>query len=189
MAPAAPNGRVETRELRWNDFDAIRETFYLLFEERTTQPDIGITLPDHPPSLEDEATWFTSLYRRVAQGEAIVVVGEHNGQVVGHVTVSRVATSAQHEAAHVGELGIVVHRDHRGAGVGDALMREAIRQSRAKFELVRLSVFSVNARARRLYERHGFVYVGTRPAAVKRGSTYYDEDLMVVDLRSPGANR
>jgi ribosomal protein S18 acetylase RimI-like enzyme len=117
------------------------------------------------------------------------VVGEHDGVLAGHVTVGRVSPAPRHEAAHVGELGILVHRDHRGSGVGEALMREAIRQCRGTFELVRLSVFSVNTRARRLYERHGFVCIGTRPAAVKRGDTYYDEDLMVLDLRSPAANR
>ena len=189
MPPTTPKGRVETRELRWSDFEPFRDTFFLLFEERETNPEIGITLYERRPSLDDEVAWFAGLFRRVASGETLVVVGEHDGAVVGHVTVTRVGATATAENAHIGELGIVVHRDHRGSGVGDALMREAIRQSRGRFDLLRLSVFSVNHRARRLYERHGFVYVGTRPAHVKRGETYYDEDLMVLDLRPHAANR
>jgi RimJ/RimL family protein N-acetyltransferase len=189
MPPARPKGHVTTRELRWSDFEPFRDTFYLLFDERESNPEIGITLFDRPPSLEDEVAWFSNLFRRAASGESIVVVGEHDGAVVGHCTVTRVGVAVNSENAHIGELGILVHRDHRGCGVGEALLREALRQSRAQFELVRLSVFSVNTRARRLYERHGFRYVGTRPGQVKRGSAYYDEDLMVLDLRASAANR
>jgi RimJ/RimL family protein N-acetyltransferase len=188
MSPEPPEGRVRTRELRWTDFRPFVDTFYLLFEERKTQPDIGITLYANPPSIEDEVAWFSGLFRRVSSGEAVEVVGELDGEVVGHCTVNRVGPAATSEAAHVGELGILVHRDHRGRGVGDALLRETIRQCRGHFELVRLSVFSVNRRARALYERHGFVYVGTRPAHIKRGDRYYDEDLMVLDLRAPPKN-
>ncbi|MGA8542087.1 MAG: GNAT family N-acetyltransferase [Thermoplasmata archaeon] len=186
---SAADPSILVRELRWSDFDQIRETFYLLFDERETQPEIGITLFDRRPSIEDEASWFASLFRRAASGEAIVAVAEHHGMVVGQCTISRVGPTAQHEAAHVGELGILVHRDHRGAGVGRALLESALGQARGTFEVVRLSVFSVNTRARRLYERCGFVYIGSRPAAVKRGERYFDEDLMVLDLRSRPANR
>jgi ribosomal protein S18 acetylase RimI-like enzyme len=189
MAPTAPKGRVETRELRWTDFEPIRDIFYLVFEERETNPEIGLTLFAERPSLEDEVAWFAGHFRRVSSGETISVVGEHDGVVVGHVAVNRVGPTATSESAHIGELGILVHRDHRGCGVGDALMREVIRQSRGRFDLLRLSVFSVNTRARRLYERHGFVYIGTRPAHVKRRETYFDEDLMVLDLRPQAANR
>jgi ribosomal protein S18 acetylase RimI-like enzyme len=189
MVPAGPRGRVETRELRWSDFDPIRESFYLLFDERETFPEIGITLPATRPTLADEATWFANLFRRVETGDAICVVAEHDGVVAGHVTIGRASPVAHHESAHVGELGILVHRDHRSAGVGDALLREAVRQARGTFEVVRLSVFSVNTRARRLYERHGFLYIGSRAAAVKRGDRYFDEDLMVLDLRRDGENR
>jgi RimJ/RimL family protein N-acetyltransferase len=180
--PAKTPNEIVVRELRWTDFDPIRETFFRLFDEREVNPELGITLFDTRPSLEEEVTWFANLYRRVLQGEAVVAVAERAGAVVGHCTVSRVGPAAGSEAAHVGELGILVDREHRGKGVGRALLADALRQCRGKFEVVRLSVFSVNVRARRLYEEFGFVGVGHRAKAVHRGDRYFDEDLMQLDL-------
>jgi len=186
---SGPSSEVVVRELRWSDFDAIRDTYYLLYEEREVQKDIGITLFDSRPSHENETDWFAGLYRHVITGTTIVVVAERDGQAIGHCTVRCLAPSGSSEAAHVGELGILVHRDHRGTGVGRALLTAALRQCRGKFEIVRLSVFSVNQRARRLYEEFGFVYIGTVPRAVHRGDRYLDEDLMFLDLGRAEANR
>jgi len=187
-SPGAGSGIV-VRELRWSDFDPLREMYYLLYDERETNPEIGLTLFSTRPTIEDETAWFTGLFRRVMSGDAVVSIAEHNAVVVGNCTIGRVGPSPTHEAAHVGLLGIIVHRDHRGTGVGTALLANALDQARARFEVVNLSVLTVNRRARRLYERFGFRYVGTRPAHLKRGDRYFDEDLMVLDLRPAHANR
>ena len=180
---------VSVRELRWSDFDPIRETYWLLYDERPQQPDLGITLFGTPPSLADEVEWFSQLYRKVLAGNAVVAVGELDGTYAGHCTVARVGPGPSSEAAHVGELGILVHRDRRGRGVGRAMMAHALAQSAGKFELVRLSVFSSNVRARKLYEEFGFEEVGTLPRAIRRGEVYFDEVLMVKRLVPPLANR
>jgi RimJ/RimL family protein N-acetyltransferase len=177
------------RELRWSDFDALREAYYLLYEEREVHEELGITLFRTRPSYEDEVAWFAGYYRRAVSGALVAVVAERNGVLIGHCGVRRVGPSEDSEASHVGELGIMVRRDYRGTGVGRALLRAALRQCRGKFEVVRLSVFSVNTRARRLYEEFGFVYVGTIPRAIRRGKRYFDEDLMSLDLTPTGENR
>lgn len=177
------------RELRWTDFPSLREVYYLLYEERETNPEIGITLFETRPTDDDEIVWFSGLYRRALSGESIVAVAERDGAVVGSCVVRPHGPHPTSETGHVGELGILVHRDHRGHGIGRALMASALAQSRTKFEIVVLSVFSVNVRARRLYEEFGFVYIGTRPRHVRRGGRYYDEDLMVLDFGRSGANR
>lgn len=180
---------LEVRDLRWTDFDGLRETYFLLYEERATHPDIGITLFRTQPSHEDEVAWFANLFRQVLSGESIVAVATRGGRAIGSCTIRRVGASPESEMAHVGELGILVHRDHRGAGVGRALLQDALHRCRGKFDVVRLSVFSVNRRARELYESFGFVFVGRIPRAVRRGETTYDEDLMVLDFGAPAANR
>jgi len=187
--PQRPRAEFAIRELRWSDFDGLREAYYLLYDERAVRGDIGITLFGRRPSYSDEVAWFSHLYQRALSGEAVVSVAEVEGRAIGNCTVGRVGPSEDFEMGHVGELGILVHRDHRGAGVGSALLASAIEQCRGKFELLRLSVFSVNVRARRLYERFGFVPVGTLPRVVRRGNNYFDEDVMVLDLRPSHANR
>ena len=190
VGPAsAPTAGLRVRELRWSDFDDLRESYYLLYEERQAGYPIGITLFAERPSYADEAAWFSTTYQKVLAGDMIASVAELDGHAVGNCMVGRVGPSASSESGHMGLLGIVVHRDYRGRGIGSALLRDALRQCRGKFEAVRLSVFSVNKGARRLYERFGFVLVGHLPRVVRRGTEYFDEDLMLLDLTRPEANR
>ena len=50
-------------------------------------------------------------------------------------------------------------------------------------EQLELSVVTTSLAARRLYHSLGFVVYGTEPRALKLGEQYWDEDLMVLDLR------
>lgn len=184
-----PGRNIVVRELRWSDFDAIRENYLLVYEERKENPEIGIHLFADPPSYSDEVGWFTNLYRDVLSGNALVSVAEIDGVAIGECTVRRAGPPGPSEVSHVGVLGILVHRDHRGSGAGRALMQAALAQCRGKFEIVNLTVLSVNARARKLYEELGFVNVGTVPRAVRRGDRYLDQDLMFKVVEAPPANR
>ncbi len=191
MAEAAPRPAggppVRVRDLRWEDFEPLCEAYYLLYDERERGEPHGIHLFRDRPGLSDEVRWFESLYRRAIEGEIVVVVGEVGGRAVGNCTVGPVGTTRNSEAGHVGVLGVLVHRDHRGRGVGTALLDAAIARCRGKFELVRLSVFATNVRAKALYERLGFRTVGRVPRAYHRGTEYIDEELMVLDLHDAPA--
>lgn len=171
------------RDLQWHDFDDLTEAYYLLYEERAAGAPIGMTLFDERPNRSDEVDWFSSIYRRVLTGDAIARVAEADGRVVGNCIVQRVGRTPTAENGHVGSLGLLVHRDHRGEGIGTALLSAALDASQGTFEIVRLSVFATNDRARKLYERFGFRLVGRFPQEIKRGGTYVDEDLMVLLLK------
>jgi ribosomal protein S18 acetylase RimI-like enzyme len=170
------------RDLRWEDFPALQEAYLLLYDERDRGEPHGIHLQHDRPSPADEVTWFAGLYRRFLLGESVVVVAEAGGRAVGSCTVSCLGPGLDAEMGHVGVLGILVHRDHRGSGIGTALLEAALARCRGRFEIVRLSVHSTNPRARRLYERFGFRTVGAIPRAIRRGGEAADEVLMVLDL-------
>jgi len=174
------------RELRWGDFDDLTDAYYRLYDERRRGEPIGITLFHERPSRADEVGWFTELYRRVLTGDAVVVVAERGGHAVGSCVVSRLAAQADAENGHVGSLGLLVHQAHRGQGVGTALMRAALEKCRGVFEIVRLSVFATNVRAKKLYTSLGFHEIGRVPRAIRRGDSYIDEDLMVLVLDGKG---
>lgn len=83
---------------------------------------------------------------RAAQRVADTTVATVGGQVAGFVMV------ADDEVEQV-----YVSRDHRGAGVADALLAEAERQVAANGHArAWLAVVDGNARARRFYERNGW---------------------------------
>jgi ribosomal protein S18 acetylase RimI-like enzyme len=173
------------RSVRWSDFDDLRETYYRLYDERDRGAPIGITLFRDRPSLADEVDWFSREYRRVLTGDSVWSVAEVEGRVVGNCVIGRQGANASSEMAHVGVLGILVDSAFRGKGVGSALLRHALEACRGKFEVVRLSVFSVNQDAQRLYRRFGFETSGHAPRAVRRGTGYFDEEEMVLLLQGP----
>ncbi|WP_456270019.1 GNAT family N-acetyltransferase [Kushneria sp. AK178] len=64
--------------------------------------------------------------------------------------------------AHVRTLGLSVHPDYAGQGIGSQLLKAAIELADDWLNVTRLSlgVYSHNQRAIELYERHGFVREG-----------------------------
>ena len=172
------------RDERWDDFNYLIQIYYQLYDERERGEPIGITLGAERPSLADEVEWFGRTYRGVLTGDQVLSVAEVGGRVVGSCNVRRLGPTAASESGHVGILGIVIDAPFRGRRIGERLMRHALERCRGKFEVIRLTVFSINERAQRLYRRIGFVPSGHHPRAVRRGSQYFDEEEMVLLLDS-----
>jgi RimJ/RimL family protein N-acetyltransferase len=171
------------RELRWEDFDARVDAYFALYEEVRTNPDLGMSLLSTRPNRGEETEWFASQYRRVIEGEDIAVVADVGGRAVGLVTIAGPRYGGrQSEKGHVGTLGILVEQGYRGRGIGRALLLRALELAKRRFEVVRLLVFSVNTRAKRLYEEVGFRTTGLLAKEVKRGDRFLDEELMSLDL-------
>ena len=87
---------------------------------------------------------------------------------------------------HKGRIyGVYVAASHRGQGVGRALLDELLTRTKndSSLEQVLLSVSSGQSAAKRLYSSFGFQVYGTEPRALKVGSTYVDEDHMILRVR------
>ncbi len=85
--------------------------------------------------------------------------------------------------SHRAEFGISVVKSEWGQGIGRALLQKCIMYAKEHMiELINLEVRSDNIRAIHVYEKYGFrKNQGT--AYYKMDGTYYDFDLMVLDLR------
>ncbi len=77
---------------------------------------------------------------------------------------------------HVGEIAMAVHDGSQAKGCGQALMDAALNLADNWMDLRRLElqVFTDNDRARRLYERCGFVIEGTLKQFAFRDGAYAD---------------
>jgi ribosomal protein S18 acetylase RimI-like enzyme len=62
------------------------------------------------------------------------------------------------------------------------MMVRCLQEAKRRFEIVRLSVFADNTRAKGLYRRMGFQPYGLLPRAIRRGERYIDEEFMYLDL-------
>lgn len=125
------------------------------------------------PSLED---WRKKL-AEPPEGlyNLVAVVGE---RVVGMLGVHTYPNRPRRR--HVGAVGIAVHDDWQGRGVGSALMRAGLELADNWLDLTRLvlEVYTDNEPAIRLYERFGFEREGTLRQDAFREGRYVDSYTM-----------
>jgi ribosomal protein S18 acetylase RimI-like enzyme len=90
----------------------------------------------------------------IRDGRSATFVGEADGEVVGFANVG-----ASQDHPGLGELyAIYVLQEAWGTGVGPALIERGEAELRARgFTTATLNVLADNPRARRFYERHGWI--------------------------------
>ncbi|GHA49256.1 GNAT family N-acetyltransferase [Photobacterium aphoticum] len=101
------------------------------------------------------------------------LVAEHDGQIVGNAGLS----VEQHpRRRHVANIGMAVHDDHHGKGIGSQLLAAMIDLAENWLAVTRieLSVYTDNAAGVALYEKHGFQIEGTARHYAFRDGEYVD---------------
>lgn len=113
------------------------------------------------PGFVDEPTG-RAIVRAALRSEHLLVARQ-SGRVVGVCGFYRVGAGAADLGwSRLRESLSFLDRATRGRGIGAALLSAAADKARCiGASAVRLSVIDVNARARALYERHGFTPVGS----------------------------
>jgi len=119
-------------------------------------------------SVESRRERFT-----VERPDQHCLVAEQAGRVIGELSLQ---VEPQARRRHVGSIGMCVHDDHQGRGVGTALLRAAIDLADNWLNLQRLelSVYVDNAAGVRLYQKLGFLLEGTSMKYAYRNGAYVD---------------
>ncbi|WP_245807218.1 GNAT family N-acetyltransferase [Krasilnikoviella flava] len=113
----------------------------------------------------------TATWQRWLQGDLTAIVAESGGQVVGVAFGSVGRKIGTHEPVRDRELWLLyVLEAHHGTGTGQALLDTALPPESP----AQLWVVEENPRARRFYERNGFVPDGAR---------FVDERLDLAEVR------
>jgi ribosomal protein S18 acetylase RimI-like enzyme len=110
-------------------------------------------------------------------------LGAYDGdELIGIATFVRETGQKEKHKGHI--YGVYVTASHRGRGVGRALIAGILSNAEKdpSLEQILLSVAAGQESARRLYRQLGFEVYGTEPRALKVGSEYVDEDLLVLRL-------
>jgi RimJ/RimL family protein N-acetyltransferase len=136
-----------------------------------------------PMSTVDEENWFDSMTKRDQSEKALAIeVRDGNGwKMVGNCGVFGIDT-----VNRLGELGIMLgEKDEWNKGYGTETMTLLLRHCFDTLNLNRvfLHVYAENLRAKRAYEKAGFVEEGRlREAVYKHGN--YDDVIVMSVLRS-----
>jgi len=102
------------------------------------------------------------------------------------VATARFHCETRLKERHKGHIyGVYVTASHRGQGLGTKLIGEVLDliSEDLSLEQILLGVATSNLAAIRTYQRFNFEIYGTEPHALKIGSEYVDEHLMILRLR------
>lgn len=124
-----------------------------LMHEGHVRPD---TPPLDPATLDDPR--YRAAFDEIAADPAHrLIVAEQDGVVVGTVQISYLPGLSHFGARRAQFENVFVSPNHRGTGIGTAMMQWAIGQSReAGCSIIQLTSGKVRTDAHRFYERLGF---------------------------------
>jgi len=163
--PETPNAvSVVIRATRPSDSDAIAALACLPGYRFGT-----LRLPHQTP--EATRKWIES-----QQPGGVDLVVDHGGMIIGNGGLNRF----QGRRAHAAMLGMGIHDDWCGRGIGSRLLRELLMIADNWLDLrrIELTVYVDNAPAIALYERSGFRIEGTHKAFAFRDGSYVDAHAM-----------
>lgn len=140
--------------------DGVRENTLALFSERVSRSE------DYIKGLDGNAHVMVAEVLNSGDRKVVGICGLH--------------VNTNPRLRHTGMIGISVHNDYQGMGIGKKLMEKIIDLADNWLMLVRLElgVISDNEKAIKLYESLGFTHEGTKKYAVIRNGAYVDEYLM-----------
>ena len=147
--------------------------------EQFADPDVfGGTLQLPFASEELWAQRIAGMNPPAAGSNELVLSALLDDEVVGLAGLHPVGPAIRRR--HAMSLGITVAKAAQGQGVGQALMAGLLdyADNWAQILRIELTVYHDNARAIRLYERHGFEHEGRARAYALRNGTYEDVLLM-----------
>ena len=128
-----------------------------------------LRLPHHTPV--ETRKWIEN---RAAGNMSIVAV--LNGTIIGNIGLERF----QGRRGHAAGIGMGVHDDFHGQGIGSRLLREilSIADDWLNLRRIELTVYVDNAPAIALYKRNGFEIEGTHRDFAFRGGAFVDAYAM-----------
>lgn len=133
---------------------------------------------------EDAAVEIDVWTARLERDFVVAAMREGSDEIAGVGGYSRFAGD---KLSHKGLVwGMYVRAGSRGSGAADAIMEALVAHARHEVRQLQLTVMADNARARRFYERHGFVAYAIEPEAVRQGGEYRDEISMWLSFGARG---
>lgn len=107
----------------------------------------------------------------------VLFVALNNEGIIGTASLH---ASNEPKITHIGELGIVIQKEYWGIGLGSILMEELLAWAEMSEQITRieLKVQEQNERARKLYEKFGFIEEAVMQRGVKVKGDYRTVCLM-----------
>jgi L-amino acid N-acyltransferase YncA len=138
------------------------------------------TFDTEPKSPAGRLEWL----RDDGNGKYPILVAEHDGTIAGWARLY--AWSNRCAYARAAENAVYVHRDHRGKGVGHALLAELIRLAPQRgIQVLLARIVEGNPASAALHEAHGYQTIGVMRRVGEKFGRVLDVRLMDLHLDAP----
>ncbi len=174
------NGRkIRIRSISRNDLNKVDK--FLDFVNSLVDENAMIFMK-YKKTFAEEKSWLWEKIKSVERSEEVALIAEGENEIVGITSIS----SHTETEDHVGELSIAIKDGYRGFGLGGELTKEILKEAKERLKVtpkvVRLSVFSNNDPAIKLYEKMGFKVVAKIPKQIQYEGRLLDEVVMMKEL-------
>jgi RimJ/RimL family protein N-acetyltransferase len=164
--------KITYRPPQLSDYPALTEYINELSAERTY-----IRLQGKVLTQEEEKEYLNSYLKKIKEKSAIKLFAFDGETLIGGADV----TLGFGAEKHIGLFGITIRKTYRRQGIGKNLMHKTIQQaieSLPDLEILTLSVFSDNEKAKQMYLKAGFIPYGSIPNGIIRKGRYSNHDYM-----------
>jgi UDP-4-amino-4,6-dideoxy-N-acetyl-beta-L-altrosamine N-acetyltransferase len=130
----------------------------------------------NPVTLEGEKEWIKSLKKN--KNDIILAIDTDKGVHIGSIGIHRI--NKEHQRA---TLGINIgDKNYWGKGYGSDVFRSILKYCFGELGLhrVELEVHETNPRAKRMYEKSGFIFEGVKRQANLHDGKFYDNIVMSI---------
>jgi RimJ/RimL family protein N-acetyltransferase len=147
------------------------------FINQLSQEKTYITYQGETISQTQEKKYLKGILQQIAAKQAIQLVVEINGQIVGSANFNLKPRSEN----HLGVIGISILDGFRGKGIGSTLLSKLLLEAKLKLptaKIALLQVMSNNETAQQLYAKMGFIQCGCIPNGERHRGKFVDTILM-----------
>ena len=157
------------RYLKDGDAEIMRNYINTISKERTF-----ISYQGEQLSLKEEEGFVNPQIERIKEGKCVVLLVFSKNKLGGVANLDL----GNRISKHIANLGISLAKDFRDQGIGSKLLETLLNEGKKNLkgmEIVKLTVFSNNARAISLYKKFGFEEYGRLPNGLKLENGYVDQ--------------
>ena len=160
------------REVQLSDSESLQKCVLSYLRNNT----IPLTAEEYQDLCKTHEAWLSQFID--PNSTSICLVAEKDGEIIGNIDLAMNARKIQ---AHTGYIGMGVHSNFQGEGIGSTLLNEVLKyaDSTPSIEHTWLQVYANNDAGLKMYKKNGFEITGTQKNFFKLEDGRYVDNIIM----------